>query len=160
LLLYVITIGPFFEECIFRLILRPTKQNTLFFGVSICTYMIFRYILGSTLFVPFIIILGIYLSLLVLSKLTFNPIKWIIGNYWLFFYLNCLCFGLLHILNFGRITLPLLVLAPLITLPQTFIGMACGYLRMNYGFLYGLIFHIAVNFFGAILSFHEICTRI
>lgn len=158
--LYLVLLGPFIEECIFRLILKPTQINTILFLICLICYILFRYLIKSKLFLPFIFLLGLFFIFLLINKLKFDFTKLVSRKYPVFFYFIAICFGILHITNYGIITLPLVLLAPIITSPQIFIGLACGYLRMNYGFIYGFFFHVIINFSGFLLSFHEIYLRL
>ena len=60
------------------------------------------------------------------------------------FYISAWLFGWIHILNF-EFTSSHYVFIPIITLPQTILGLILGYIRINYGFLYGVLLHFLYN---------------
>ena len=79
-----------------------------------------------------------------------QKIKKYLHNFWvchfgIIFHSSCWIFALLHLINFEEITPTLLFLSPLIVLPQLILAYALGFLRMNYGFQYNVIFHVIYN---------------
>jgi hypothetical protein len=57
-------------------------------------------------------------------------------------------FGLLHISNFGALSLKIILYSPLITLPQIISGFVLSYLRMRFGFQWSLLYHFLWNGFA------------
>jgi membrane protease YdiL (CAAX protease family) len=145
LFFYMVLIGPFFEEAIFRLNLKTNKINlisSLLIFLGFLAYQFFTknsvgYLYKITL-VFIVVILIFHLKYFV--KL--NEKK----HFKLMFYFSAVAFGFMHVFNFGELTLTTLLLFPLITMPQIIMGFICGYLRINYGFIYGLGFHSIINF--------------
>jgi membrane protease YdiL (CAAX protease family) len=69
--------------------------------------------------------------------------KW--ANYYkVIFYLSALTFGLIHITNF-EFSLKLLIFSPILTMPQILMGLLIGYMRMKFGFIWGLYLHSIHN---------------
>lgn len=60
------------------------------------------------------------------------------------YYTSALLFGWVHIFNF-EFTSSHYVFIPIITLPQTVLGLILGYVRINYGFWYGVLLHFMYN---------------
>jgi hypothetical protein len=57
---------------------------------------------------------------------------------------SCLAFAFVHITNFN-ITPVNLLLMPLLTLPQLFLGIGAAYMRIKYGFMYAVLLHALYN---------------
>jgi hypothetical protein len=152
---YVIVIlGPFVEEILFRLWLSFKKIEVII----------------SFIFWLFILINGSYEELN-LSKnewLTFvflslaylwgvdrlfkkNPT--FLAKYKYHFYiLSLVTFTLVHAMNFDFFTLHLLILSPLYLFPKMIIGFFMTRLRISFGFIWGLFFHIIINGISFVLS--------
>ena len=60
------------------------------------------------------------------------------------FYISALLFGWVHIFNF-EFTSSHFVFIPIITLPQIVLGLMLGYVRIIYGFWYGVLLHFLYN---------------
>ncbi|MCX2743323.1 CPBP family glutamic-type intramembrane protease [Mangrovivirga sp. M17] len=75
---------------------------------------------------------------------------WKVNFRWIF-YFSILLFGLLHIVNFNIPPLYYL-LAPIFTFSQLIAGFLYGFVRVKYGFLYALFFHMINNLFGVLIS--------
>ena len=60
------------------------------------------------------------------------------------FYFFTFMFGFIHITNFG-ITATVLLLSPLLVLPQLFVGLALGYIRVKQGLLWSIALHAVYN---------------
>jgi uncharacterized protein len=65
-------------------------------------------------------------------------LRWIVYGFVVFF-------GLLHISNFGNLSLKILLYSPLITLPQLLSGFVLSYLRLRFGFQWSLLYHFLWN---------------
>ncbi|RPH33885.1 MAG: CPBP family intramembrane metalloprotease [Bacteroidales bacterium] len=66
-------------------------------------------------------------------------------HYPLFFFFSAILFGLLYIFNFEGINVYNFIFTPLLVLPQIFMGLILGYIRVIYGFKYGVLLHAIVN---------------
>ena len=53
------------------------------------------------------------------------------------FWYSAILFGLLHMFNYQGNYLIILSLSPILCFPQIVMGFILGYIRMNYGFVYG-----------------------
>ncbi|GLU55976.1 hypothetical protein Dfri01_54370 [Dyadobacter frigoris] len=60
------------------------------------------------------------------------------------YYLSAVLFGWIHIITYAFDSSHYLFV-PLITLPQTLMGFLLGYVRMIYGFWYGVLLHAVYN---------------
>lgn len=96
--------------------------------------------------VPYIFLFAVVLAPL-LEELFFrgpltlfeNPKKFKIA-----FYVFTIIFGLIHITNF-KMTQNVLLLAPILILPQTLLGGYLGFIRVRFGLLWSMALHACYN---------------
>lgn len=163
-LIYLLVGGillPLFEEILFRLSLI---FNPIYLGLSTAAatyYMLTKLIFKARLSeyddtfitrLSIALIIGI-LIYLITSK---NSVKVFLSQFWIqnfknIYYISCILFAWLHIFNF-ELNLTNLVLLPILTLPQLFSASIAGYIRVNFGFQYPLLFHVFTNFILIALS--------
>ncbi|PQJ78115.1 CPBP family intramembrane glutamic endopeptidase [Polaribacter porphyrae] len=67
------------------------------------------------------------------------------------FYVFTIIFGLIHITNFD-ITTNVLLLTPLLVIPQLFVGLSLGFLRVRFGFWWAVLLHCIYNSFFLTIS--------
>ena len=60
------------------------------------------------------------------------------------FYAFAILFGYVHITNF-EITTNVILLSPILILPQTILGLILGYLRLKIGLIYAMLLHALYN---------------
>jgi hypothetical protein len=66
-------------------------------------------------------------------------------TYFIFiFYLSAILFGIIHASNYDGLT-EIWYLIPILGLPQIFIGVILGYVRVNYGMIWSIILHSIHN---------------
>lgn len=80
-------------------------------------------------------------------------------NFWfkyytVFFYLFILAFGAVHIFNYKDESIGILLLTPILVLPQIIGGTIMAYLRMNLGFFWGFLQHAIFNSALMIIAFY------
>ena len=145
LIVYTVLIGPVFEEVLFRLLLRFTKRNLIiFFAVlgALSLYYIFQ------LKVKAVIILSLIMLIIVVFLQFYSRRKielFISSNFKYFFYFTAISFGLLHAFNFtGNISL-IITFSLIIGGPQIIAGLILGFIRMKYGIVYSILFHMMIN---------------
>lgn len=68
------------------------------------------------------------------------------------FYTFAIVFGLIHITNFN-ITAQVLLLAPILVLPQTILGTYLGFIRIRFGLGWSILLHASYNGFFIFISF-------
>jgi membrane protease YdiL (CAAX protease family) len=68
------------------------------------------------------------------------------------FYTFAILFGLVHITNF-TITTNVLLLAPVLVLPQTILGGYLGFIRVKFGLAWSILLHASYNAFFILISF-------
>lgn len=145
----LVFVGPLFEELVFRLPLDFTANS-----ISICL-SILLYRLFATHFFSFNIHkVTDYLNLssalilfLALRKIIPERILKNIKNknYSYIFYSSAALFGLAHVTNFGSLNHIYSLLYIVYILPQFIMGISIGYIRIKYGFIFGLLVHIMIN---------------
>jgi hypothetical protein len=145
---FVVLLAPFLEEIIFRLPLRLKK-----FGIGlsvglICYRLSVDHILefASTDIYAYA---KLALSIIIVLVITrFLPDSWLTiirKKYFYFFYLVSLVFALVHLSNFSYYNNTVLFFYPLFIMPQFLMALFIGYVRMEYGFAYGVTLHSLIN---------------
>jgi Type II CAAX prenyl endopeptidase Rce1-like len=148
LIFLVIVVGPFYEELLFRLILKASK---LFLSVFNCL-LSYTLLDGSIIKfdihnnqsianVLFALIVGIVTYWCVSQKsidfLNRNK-KWLIV-------ISIILFGLAHIGNIKTFHWQLLLLYPFFVTPQFILGYFAANLRLKYGLFWGFLLHAMLN---------------
>lgn len=145
---------PVIEESAYRLSLVFTPA---FFTISFALFahrIISRNIFSVSPFdtnlYPFVRLMFAFISallfyLLINRKKTIEIIKIIWSKHfkWIF-YGSSLLFAFMHLGNYKSST-QILLLAPILTLPQLFFGLTAGYMRIKYGFIYPVLLHALFN---------------
>lgn len=132
---------PVIEEISYRLWLRKSRINTiisLLCCVVILLYSIFKQegiMLLLDIFVFSILCCVIFICTLSVRMMNSKVIL----------YISSLIFGIMHITNFPDILSIPIYIIPLLILPQFLLGLVSGYLRLSYGFVYGILFHATIN---------------
>jgi hypothetical protein len=147
-ILFCIFIAPFREEIMFRLCLSFKKQHLAISLAFICIWLpvIFIKIKYSSILFFILIASGIFVYLMVMrytttdfwSKIKEKYIKCIV-------WFLILTFTLLHLNNYQLFEWKYLVAYILILSQTFFLAITTTYFRINLGFAYCLLFHIAYN---------------
>ena len=153
---FIVVLGPLAEEVLFRLPLNFEKTS-IGISLALISYRVSGGHLRSFDVSSHSSYIRIGLILLVFALLAnFTPRAWlekIKRNYFKhFFYLSAILFGLVHVSNFAPYDHAVLFFYPLYTLPQFFLGLIAGYLRIRHGFLLGWALHAIVNLPPALLA--------
>ncbi len=67
------------------------------------------------------------------------------------FYFSALFFGWIHIFNYSLLTPVVILVSPLITLPQISAGFTLGFIRMKYGMKWTYSYHLLHNILAILL---------
>jgi|GEM_PF-1422143 len=138
---------PIYEEIIFRLPLKFSKQN-LFLSLAALQFMLFYHSYNI------IILSGISLIIAIIPYFRLIPDTFYIktGLIWnkffpLLYYGLAISFGLIHMTNFPNLRMVHYLLFPLIVSNQIIMGLMFGYVRVTYknGFFYGVLLHFFIN---------------
>ncbi|WP_299016524.1 CPBP family intramembrane glutamic endopeptidase [uncultured Polaribacter sp.] len=70
------------------------------------------------------------------------------------FYIFAIMFGFVHISNF-EITTNVILLSPLLVLPQALLGLYLGFIRVRFGLIWAMLLHAAYNGILISVSFLE-----
>lgn len=136
--------APFFEETIFRLLLKPTRRKVWVFLITLSAYILL--LIYRQNYLPIVIFSGILVFVILLILLKKYEIFNFTHYYRLLFYLSVSVFALLHMFNFDQINYTWqFLLLPIFVIPQFFMGLVLGYTRMVYGFIYAVLLHMGIN---------------
>lgn len=145
---FVVILGPLLEEITFRSALRFRVSYLLISFVLITVYVLMNIMRqDESLALGFGIIAVLLFATLVyvLSQKPIESKAFYTSYYPYVFYSITILFGYIHIGNFEEFSLKLLLLSPLIVLPQFILGVSLGYIRVRFGFWYAVFFHVLNN---------------
>lgn len=143
-----IIIAPFWEEAAFRLPLKYRKEVVNVLIALVITIAIILQYSGAQH--TYSIITSVLLLIVLLLFIFFNRrvtrfTEYLWKNKFPFvFYFFTIAFALIHISNF-KISTPVLLLLPVLILPQFVVGFFIGYIRVRLGFFWGVLFHAIHN---------------
>lgn len=144
-ILFSILLAPFFEEVLFRSLLRFKRSSILIFtstAIALVAYSIFRSKFVQPILLS-VIVLGLFLFLTIFTRKKIE--SFISSKFKYFFYSSSIIFGYMHAFNFtGNIYL-ILTFSFILGGPQIVLGLILGYIRMNHGLKYSFLFHMIVN---------------
>ena len=153
LLIIGVVILPTIEEIAFRLMMLFKAEN-LSLSFAVLVYYIFTkgyfqtYVTDIDNFffirVTIAIIAGFAMYFIVLRHEPKVRKFWELNFKWIY-YFSFVLFAWIHIINYD-LTLEILLLMPVLTLPQLIGGIVYGFVRVKYGFVYSCILHGLNNF--------------
>ena len=153
----IVFIAPFIEELTYRFFLRRNMISILislffiiYFAISILNDTSFYNFELSILLpkitmaaIPVLILYFFFKSFLIwLNKINYKYIFWV----------SCISFALAHLMNFSPLSFYEKMFFPILVIPQFVYGVIFGFMRVKYGFLWGLLLHMLINFTGRIPS--------
>ena len=146
--LLIIVLVPIIEELVFRFHLKYRRWvvNVYLPMVLIltCSFLISISSSPISICVTFVSLITL-IFYIVFNQKTTNYIERIwIRKFNLVFYITTLLFALIHITNY-ELSLTVILLAPILILPQFIGGFFIGYLRVKAGFIWGVTLHMASN---------------
>lgn len=129
---------PVLEELMFRLTLIKSRKNLRAGIFSVCIYLGLTLWIGdsSNILEQFIV---------PMCSLKFIGITYSGANSKLMFYSSVWIFGLLHISSYTPFIFELLPFYLIFVLPQLFMGLVLGYVRVKMGILYAILLHVIIN---------------
>lgn len=152
---FAVLIGPLLEEVAFRLAMRFRLRYVLVGAVAFVLYMgqaastvIEQYSDHGMLYLYGLVLLLLVVFFRICIKHPATMAQRWTSYFPLVFYALSFSFALIHIFNFEAFPLRVILLAPIITLPQFILGLGMGYLRMRFGFWHGYLFHVLNNGFA------------
>ena len=142
----IVLLGPLIEELVFRLNLKVTFLNAMVLLILLGVGSI--HFIESKLLqvILMIIIVSVMVWIYIDRETAISSIKRFYSRHfrWVF-YFSCLTYALLHVGNFDGLSEWAYLLTPLLVLPQLILGFILGFIRMQYSFLAGVIFHVTAN---------------
>ena len=142
---FVFVMAPVIEELLFRSWLKFKKQNILIF-ISVLVAQIVLSVIKSKPGGVFIYsaILLFFVTLLLLFKQN-RIADFISSHFSYFFYASVFLFGFIHAFNFTGNIYAIVGFSFILGSPQIVGGAILGYIRMNHGLVYSILFHMAIN---------------
>jgi hypothetical protein len=142
-IIFGIILAPLVEELLFRLIFLFSKKNLIIL-ISIIIILALYFLYKGK--VEKVVIFTFLAIIFFTCRIFFSQCKIYFVKYFkYFFYLLTSLFAILHIFNFLGVSISNLFFSPLIVVPQFFLGLILGYIRVNNGFVYAFLFHSMVN---------------
>lgn len=159
---FLVILGPFYEELSFRLFLNPKKLSIIVGLFFFFTFLLQVLLSLQILFVPdsyiFSLILSsplFYLILLIVLSISFLIIYFVIpatsieiffkDNLKLLVYSSAILFAAMHIQNYTNVG-SLWWTTPLLVLPQLLVGFVLPFVRLRFGFWWSMFAHGLYNF--------------
>jgi hypothetical protein len=142
-LLYGILLAPIVEELLFRLILVFNKKNLI-----VLIFTTFALLVNFTLreeVVKIALFLLLAVNLIIVYKYENQCKVYFIRNFKVLFFLIAGLFAFLHFFNFLGISRSNFLFLPLLVIPQFILGLILGYIRITYGLVYSIFFHVLIN---------------
>ena len=152
--LLVILLAPVYEEIIFRSWLKLKKVNVILILVTLTAFIAKALYDAKFTSVGILFAIISVFSVLLLTLGRKRMENFIAANFKYFFYASVLIFGLVHATNFTGNPWVILAFAPLLGSPQLILGYILGYIRMQNGLVYSMLFHMSVNALIVVLFFH------
>lgn len=147
----LVLISPIAEEILLRSWLRFSKRNLLLL-VTTLSLLIIDYAYKSRISGLIILSFILFLILFFVYKFSRKSIeKFIDSKFSYFFYAETFLFGLGHAFNFAGNISVLLLFSFILGGRQLIAGLTLGFIRMNYGLIYSIIFHIVINSIALLL---------
>ncbi len=144
-----VLIAPVIEELMFRLLLKPIKQNLIIFIIITLPFSIYLCIIASYLGFTLLILFQLLILVLINTPqhYLFKTQRIFIRHFKFFYYFSIISFGFLHITNFTfeEVNVWILLCSPLLVAPQCILGAIIGFIRVKFGFTYAIGFHASYN---------------
>lgn len=141
-------IAPIMEETLFRLWQDYKIKHLLISGGALIIILFLRsmHLENQTTKYVYEVLLDVLIIGCFLKKGTGERVIHVPLNIRkIIFFTVALLFGLIHITNFTPLYLNMWFVYPIFVLPQIMMGIAFGYARIKYGFLYGFLLHCSIN---------------
>jgi membrane protease YdiL (CAAX protease family) len=144
-LFLVCLIAPIYEEVFFRSLLKFTRLNIILFITNLTFFIIYTIVTKKPNYLIFASMCLIVIIVVIISFSAKKISKFISENIKYFFYLTSFAFGMLHAVNFTGSLWALIAFSVALGGPQIIAGLILGYIRIKYGLIYCILFHMFVN---------------
>lgn len=143
--LIVVLLAPTYEEIFFRSLLKFNRLNVILFIVNLVGFILWTIIKEASVYFIF----SSAFLLMIIILITLYPIetisKYVVKNIKLFFYLTSILFGVFHAINFTGNPWIILSFSFILGGPQIVAGLILGYIRLRFGLVYSILFHMLIN---------------
>ncbi len=143
----LIVFVPIYEEVIFRLPLKYSKEN-IFLSLATLQFLLFYHSFNLIILVCISFLIASVPHWDLIKESFFSKMERVWQRYFPFLYYGlALCFGLFHLTNFENLKLAQYLLFPLLVSNQIIMGLMFGYVRITYknGFIYSVLLHFFIN---------------
>ncbi|MBD3245047.1 MAG: CPBP family intramembrane metalloprotease [Candidatus Moranbacteria bacterium] len=159
LMILAVIFAPVKEELTFRMIL---KYSAFRFSFSLAFLLLllpeillnffdksfifdFKWWQGAIVYFGFIFLAGFGFGFLFKRFFKKEKIEsFYKNNFFKIFYLQAIAFGLVHIINYQEV-LTIWFIVPMLVMPQIFLGLILGFIRMKFGLIWSIFFHAMYN---------------
>ena len=143
LLLVITILGPIVEELIFRLFLVP-KKIFISISISVICVTIAKSLWGENYWYEWYLLTlptsaFVYYILRFIKSDVKIPIRYLV-------HISVISFAFMHIFNFLEVKTWMYFIFPILTVPQILMGYILSFTRLKYGFLFGVLLHMIINF--------------
>ncbi len=145
--LVVVIFVPIYEEILFRSLLKFKRINIFLFITTLIGLIIICILKSNTKVLAILSFILLSFLVLITSVKRTHIELYISSKFKYFFYSTILIFGLIHAFNFTGNKYAILTFLIILGSPQLVLGAILGYIRMNYGLVYSILFHMIVNSF-------------
>ena len=145
IILYGVFIIPVFEELIFRSWLKWSKRNTYILIVSIICIVTLSYFHHRFQHIDIMLLFLLIVVALIYLLKNIKVEQFIVNNFKYLFWSSSIVFGLLHASNYTGNIWYLIGFSFILGSPQIVGGFILGFIRMNYGLRYSILFHFLIN---------------
>ncbi len=138
---------PIYEEIIFRLPLKFSKQN-LFLSLATLQFMLFYHAYSIVILSAISFMIALIPNLRLILETFYFKMELIWKKFFpLFYYGLAISFGLVHMSNFVHLKMAHYLLFPLIVSNQIIMGLMFGYVRVTLknGFIFSVLLHFLIN---------------
>lgn len=142
-ILSIIIFGPIIEELAFRLFLIP-KYIYISLSLSVFIIAISKTLLGTNDgYEWYLLTLPVFsLAYYIFKNKSFNATK----SVRFLVHISVVVFAFMHIFNFTEVKNWMYFIIPILTAPQILMGYILSFTRLKYGFLFGVLLHMLINF--------------
>jgi hypothetical protein len=142
----IFLLAPIYEEIFFRSLLKFNWFTITIFLINLSLFLGFSIIKEkANIFIFVSICLLVTVALLTLFSVQ-SISNFISARFKYFFFLTSIVFGILHGINFTGSLWVIIPFSFILGGPQIVLGLILGYIRIKYGLIYCILFHMMVNF--------------
>lgn len=148
LFVFAILLAPIYEEVFFRGLFYFNIRNVAAFSSLLSLITVYK--IYQKHFVFAVVLMAVIIGIIAAYKYVgAKRVQFFIKNHIrLLYYFSALSFGLLHAANFSGNIYLIIVFSLILTAPQICMGFINGFVRINFGLKYSILFHMVFNFLG------------